>query len=94
MHILFIDENREFDQHSKGIIDECFVKDNNIAINIINVNATEFFHCNPLQVAQRADCKAFLASDTVKKYLKYKWYHHFDDQHQLLKMNISIWVCQ
>ncbi|CAF1509489.1 unnamed protein product, partial [Rotaria sordida] len=79
----------EFDEHSKDIIDECFVEENSLAINIINDKAEAFYNCIPLKTATRANCKVFLASDTVQKYADDTWYHHFDDQRHLWKMNIS-----
>ncbi|CAM4953218.1 unnamed protein product [Rotaria socialis] len=82
----------EFDEHAKGIIDECFVKKSSLAIDIINGKATEFYDYAPLVLAKHADSKAFLASDTVQKYLNDKWYHHFDDQRQLLNVNTSFWI--
>ncbi|CAF3285943.1 unnamed protein product [Rotaria sp. Silwood2] len=67
---------------------------NNLAINILKSKAKAFFGCFPLDIARHANCKAFLASDTVQKYISQKWYHRFDDQRQFLKMHISIWVGQ
>ena len=93
MFYLFIGESREFDEHSMGIIDECFAKDHSGALDIIENNAEAFYRCNPLKIAQHADCRVFLASDTVDKYLDHRWYHKFDKQYQLLNMHISVWVC-
>jgi hypothetical protein len=90
----FINENRVFDQHSKGIIDECFVKDNNFAVKLLDAKATTFYNCFPLDIARRSNCKTFLASNTVQKHLDDKWYHHFDHHQQLvMKMPFAIWVC-
>jgi hypothetical protein len=90
----FLDENREFDQHSKGIIDECFAQDKNLALNLLGCKAAAFYHCTPLDVARRSDCRGFLASDTVQRHLDQKWYHHFDTHRRLVKMPIYVWVRQ
>jgi hypothetical protein len=91
---LLIYENREFDHHSRGIIDKCLAKDNDFALKLLKCQATVFYKCFPLDVAQRANCRVFLASNTIQKHLKDMWYHHFDYQQRLLKIRISIWVCQ
>jgi hypothetical protein len=90
---LFINKNREFDRYSKGIIDDCFARDNNFALKLLDYKATMFHRCYPLDVAKRANCHSFLASDTVQKHLSDKWYHHFDHQQRLMKIPIAFWVC-
>jgi hypothetical protein len=91
---LFINKNRQFDGHASKIIDRCFTKDNNFAINLLGSKATTFYNCKPLDVARRSNCKIFLASDTVQKYLDDKWYDNFDQQQRVLKIPAPIWVCQ
>ncbi|CAF1935055.1 unnamed protein product, partial [Rotaria magnacalcarata] len=83
---------KEFDEDSKGIIDECFAEDHSLAIDIIENNAVAFYNYKPLRIAKRADCEAFLASDTIDEYLSDRWYHEFDRQYQPLNMHISVWV--
>lgn len=91
--LISFDECREFDRHSKNIIDECFMKDNELAIGLLECKATAFYNCIPLDVARRANCQMFLSSETVQNYLDHKWYHHFDDQRQVMNMPIAAWVC-
>ncbi|CAF2089150.1 unnamed protein product [Rotaria magnacalcarata] len=92
MFYLFTGESREFDKYSKGIIDQCFAEDRRLAIGIIENNAVAFYNYKPLKIAKRADCKAFLASDTIDEYLSHRWYDEFDRQYQPLNMHISVWV--
>ncbi|CAF1026030.1 unnamed protein product [Adineta steineri] len=84
---------QEFDRHSRGIIDKCFAKDDNFALKLLKSKATTFYNCYPLDVARRADCRIFLASNTIQKHLHDKWYHHFDHQRRFMKMSSSIWIC-
>ena len=85
-----------FDQHSKGIIDQCFVKDNDFAMQLLDCKTTIpiFNQCIPLDIAPRSHCKTFLASNAVQKYLDDKWYRDFDHQQELKKIPVFIWVCQ
>ena len=83
---------REFDTHAKNIIDECYKKDQELAIGILDQPAVAFYRCKPLDVARRADCRSFLASETVKKSLDRTWYHMFDERRRILFMPIHVWV--
>ncbi|CAF1047005.1 unnamed protein product, partial [Rotaria magnacalcarata] len=91
VEILF---KRYHDEYVKadGIIDQCFAEDRRLAIGIIENNAVAFYNYKPLKIAKRADCKAFLASDTIDEYLSHRWYDEFDRQYQPLNMHISVWV--
>ncbi|CAF4059194.1 unnamed protein product [Rotaria magnacalcarata] len=75
-----------------GIIDQCFAEDRRLAIGIIENNAVAFYNYKPLKIAKRADCKAFLASDTIDEYLSHRWYDEFDRRYQPLNIHISVWV--
>jgi hypothetical protein len=90
----FINKNRQFDEQSRDIIDNCFTKDNSFAIKLLDSKAIAFYNCKPLDVARRSNCKTFLASNTVQEHLDDKWYHHFDHQRRVMKIPVSVWVCQ
>ncbi|CAF4098295.1 unnamed protein product [Adineta steineri] len=87
-----INIGKQFDGHSKNLIDECFVQDKSLAISVLECKAPALYHCTPLDVARRTDCRGFLASDTVQAHLDQKWYHHFDTHQTLLKLPIYTWV--
>ncbi len=91
---LFIHENREFDRHSRLIIDECFAKDDDLALKLLECKAKWLYSCYPLDVARRANCQYFLASNTVQAHLDDKWYYNFDYQRQIMKIPVPFWVCQ
>nr|ACD54609.1 transient receptor potential cation channel protein-like protein [Adineta vaga] len=84
---------QEFDRHSRGIIDKCYAKDDDFALKLLKSKATMFYTCFPLHIARRADCRAFLASNTVQKHLHNKWFHNFDYQRRLMKLPMGIWIC-
>ncbi|CAF1002924.1 unnamed protein product [Adineta steineri] len=88
-----INIGKQFDGHSKNLIDECFVQDKSLAISVLECKAPALYHCTPLDVARRTDCRGFLASDTVQAHLDQKWYHHFDTHQTLLKLPIYTWIC-
>ncbi|CAF4052018.1 unnamed protein product [Adineta steineri] len=88
-----INIGKQFDGHSKNLIDECFVQDKSLAISVLECKAPALYHCTPLDVARRTDCRGFLASDTVQAHLDQKWYHQFDTHQTLLKLPIYTWIC-
>ena len=59
---------------------------------LLDCKVTRLYNCRPLDVARRADCRAFLASDTVQAYLDEKWYHHFDYEQRLMRIPVPFWV--
>lgn len=63
----------EFDQYAMSIIDECFDTDEYFGVELLKENAVAFGHVEPLKVAQEADCRAFLASKCVQRYLDNQW---------------------
>jgi len=69
---------RYFDKRSSEIIDECFRKDEEFALDIIKRPAVSFENLDSLQVASDAPSQSFLASKSVQKYLDNKWYNHFN----------------
>ncbi|CAF3970405.1 unnamed protein product [Adineta steineri] len=87
-----INIGKQFDGHSKNLIDECFVQDKSLAISVLECKAPALYDCTPLDVARRTDCRGFLASDSVQAHLDQKWYHHFDTHQTLLKLPIYTWV--
>jgi hypothetical protein len=64
---------RYFDKRAAEIIDECFVKDEEFALDIIKKGALSFQNMDTLQVAGDGDCRLFLASKSVQKCLDNKW---------------------
>ena len=94
MFNLRIDGNSEFDEHSKGVIDECFAKKNELAFNIIKSQAQAFYNYTPLYLATDANCNMFITSNTVGTYFRDMWYHYFDDRRRLWNMNIEFLVGQ
>lgn len=56
-----------------SIIDECFDTDEHFAVELLKEKAVAFGHVEPLKVAQEADCRAFLASRCVQRYLDNQW---------------------
>ena len=65
--------HRKFDKYAESIIDRCFDIDRDFAINLLRQPATNFFNENPLSLAMKAHCRAFLASKCVQKHLDNEW---------------------
>ncbi len=56
-----------------SIIDRCFDNDENFGVDLLKRKAVAFNDVKPLQIAQKANCRAFLASKCVQRYLDNKW---------------------
>ncbi|UJR07341.1 hypothetical protein I4U23_011628 [Adineta vaga] len=82
----------EFDQHSRMIIDKCLSTDKDFALKLLECKASTFYNCFPLDIAQRANCRIFLASDTIQKHLEIMWYHRFNYQQRLLNISATFWI--
>ncbi|CAF3607748.1 unnamed protein product [Rotaria sp. Silwood1] len=62
----------QFDTHAMSIIDRCLDNDENFAINLLKHPAVAFNDIYPLQLARKVNCKSFLASKCVQKYLDHQ----------------------
>jgi len=56
-----------------SIIDRCFDKDENFAVDILKRPAAPFGNIYPLTIAQKSTSKPFLASKCVQRYLDNEW---------------------
>ena len=65
---------REFDKDSMLIIDRCFQIDETFAVDLLKEPLQTFDRLDPLELAEKANCRSFLASKTVQKSLDQKWF--------------------
>jgi len=65
---------RKLDKYAASIIDRCFDVDRDFAVGLLNRPAVAFYNENPLKLALKADCRAFLASRCVQRHLDNEWY--------------------
>ncbi len=56
-----------------SIIDRCFDHDESFAVDLLKQPAVAFDNIKPLKLAEQANCRAFLASECVHKYLDQQW---------------------
>jgi hypothetical protein len=56
-----------------SIIDRCFDNDDNFGVDILKRPVEAFHNVDPLQLAQKANCKTFLASKCVQRHLDNEW---------------------
>ena len=84
--------NRKFDKYAAMVIDRCFESDRDFAINIIRRPATAFYNVYPLKLAARGNCRVFLASHCVQKYLDNEWYVFIHVKfHELILRFNKVW---
>jgi len=77
IRFIFLIENSQFDAHATLIIDRCFDVDENFAVDIIKAPALALGNEKPLVIAMKGNCRSFLASKTVQRYLDNEWsYRH------------------
>ncbi|CAF3036069.1 unnamed protein product [Rotaria socialis] len=68
----------QFDMHSMSIIDRCFDNDEHFAVDLLKHSAVAFDDVDPLSLARKADCRIFLASKCVQRYLDNEWFGHIN----------------
>ena len=56
-----------------SIIDQCFNHDEYFAVDLLKQPAALFDNIEPLKLAAQANCRVFLASECVQRYLDQKW---------------------
>ena len=56
-----------------SIIDRCFNNDESFAVDLLKQPAMMFDNVQPLELAEEARCRRFLASECVQRYLDHKW---------------------
>jgi hypothetical protein len=59
--------------HAMGIIDRCFDSDENFGVDLLKKELAAFYEVDPLELAQKAYCRTFLASKCVQRYLDNEW---------------------
>ena len=64
---------RKFDKYAAAIIDRCFNVNKDFAVNLLRRPAAAFYNPYPLDLALKADCRAFLASKCVQRHLDNEW---------------------
>ena len=66
----------QFDIHATAIIDRCFDADEDFAVDLLKRPAHAFYNVKPWELAAKSNCRSFLASKCVQKYLDNEWYKH------------------
>jgi hypothetical protein len=59
--------------HATSIIDRCFENDDNFAVDLLKRRTASFGDADPLKLAVKSDCRSFLASKCVQRYLDNTW---------------------
>ncbi len=62
-----------FDTYARSIIDRCFDHDDDFSITLLKQPAVSFDNIKPLEVAEQAKCRTFLASKCVQKHVNQQW---------------------
>lgn len=63
----------QFDKYAMSIIDRCFQNDESFTVDILKQPAVTFDNVQPLELAEEAECRTFLASECVQRYLDHQW---------------------
>lgn len=70
----------QLDKYAMSIIDRCFHNDESFAVDLLKQPAVAFDNVQPLVLAEEAECRSFLASECVQRYLDHKWSTHFSNK--------------
>ena len=70
----------------------CFNENEEFALDILTKKSPMYFNKDPLQIAKDINCRAFLATKTVQRYLDQKWYgplNEYDRSHLWISSLVS-----
>ncbi|CAF1262466.1 unnamed protein product [Adineta steineri] len=81
----------KLDKYAASLVDRCFECDRDFAVNILKRPAIAFFNVLPLKLALKANCRAFLASKCVQRYLDNEWFGNINYKRQ--NINFRIFLC-
>ncbi|CAF4854401.1 unnamed protein product [Rotaria sp. Silwood1] len=81
----------QFDIHAMSIIDRCFDSDENFAVDLLKHSAVAFNDTDRLLLARKADCRSFLASKCVQRYLDNEWFGHINYKRRTI--NFRVFLC-
>ena len=56
-----------------SIIDQCFDNNEDFGLDLLKQPAVAFDNINPLKLAEKSKCRAFLASNCVQRNVHQKW---------------------
>ncbi|CAF1368298.1 unnamed protein product [Rotaria sordida] len=82
---------QQFDIHAASIIDRCFDTDENFAVDLLKHSAIAFNDIDPLLLARKADCRTFLASKCVQRYLDNEWFGYINYKRKAI--NFLTFLC-
>ncbi|CAF1049419.1 unnamed protein product [Rotaria sordida] len=74
-----------------SIIDQCFDNNENFAFDLLKQPAVAFNDIYPLQLARKINCKSFLASKCVQKYLDHQWFGCIN--YKRTAINFRVFLC-
>ncbi|CAF3508465.1 unnamed protein product [Rotaria sordida] len=81
----------QFDTHAMSIIDRCFDNDERFAVDLLKRPAVAFNDVYPLQLARKVNCRSFLASKCVQKYLNHQWFGCIN--YKRTAINFRVFLC-
>ncbi|CAF0835257.1 unnamed protein product [Adineta steineri] len=85
------DNATQFDIHATSIIDRCFDNDDNFAVDLLKRPTASFFDADPLPLALKSNCRSFLASKCVQRYLDNEWFGYINYKRKAI--NFRIFLC-
>ncbi|CAF1005183.1 unnamed protein product [Adineta steineri] len=80
----------QFDNYAMLIIDRCFDNDEYFAVELLKQNAAAFDNVDPLKVAQEANCRIFLASKCVQRYLDNQWFGNINYKRKAINFRVFL----
>ena len=87
--VLKIFFRRQFDYHAMSIIDRCFDNDEYFGVELLKQSALAFDNVDPLKIAQEANCRIFLASKCVQRYLDNQWFGNINYKRKAINFRVE-----
>ncbi|CAF1151401.1 unnamed protein product [Rotaria sordida] len=80
-----------FDGYARSIIDHCFDNNKMFAIKLLKGPIATFYNAHPLKRAREANCRKFIASPCVQRYLNNLWFGHIN--YHLTWIDFRVFLC-
>ncbi|CAF1166712.1 unnamed protein product [Adineta ricciae] len=80
----------QLDNYAASIIDRCFDNDEEFAVDMLKRPSTVFYNITPLQLALKSNCRSFIASKCVQRYIDNEWYGHINYKRQAIHFRVFL----
>ncbi|UJR12701.1 hypothetical protein I4U23_016875 [Adineta vaga] len=86
----YIENANQFDTYATSIIDRCFDNDEEFAVDMLKRPSNVFYGTTPLHLALKGNCRSFIASKCVQKYVNNEWFGYINYKRQAIHFRVFL----